>query len=163
MAEKSSLGEVTTSRGCVWGHTWTPSEDAHLLRLYSSVPRTRWSDIADSLGGGLTANAVRMRFQRFLKFDDVSSGEPLSTKERALLDRALDEVETGREKWWGREGIRELGKVGAKRWCENIKKESGVDGKKIAATGSGRGAKRAKIEEDAEEEKEGEDGEDADV
>ena len=50
------------------GHIWTPSEDATIIRLHTSIPSTRWAAIASELGSGLTANAVRLRFQRYLKF-----------------------------------------------------------------------------------------------
>ena len=70
-----------------------------------------------------------------------------------MLKHALDDVETTREKWWcvaarymelrkGREGLRVLGKVDARKWCETIKKEkSGVEN-----DAGGGGAKRVKVE-----------------
>jgi len=156
-------------RGRGTARAWTASDDETIIRLHGAVPAASWATIASELGGGLTANAVRLRFQRTLKFSGDEA--PLGTEEMALLKRALDDVESAREKWWcvaaryaelrkGRNELRDLGKMEVKLWCGNIrkmKKPEGGGGKRAGGE-AGRGAKRARVDEDTQEEDEDEDG-----
>ncbi|KAF8247082.1 hypothetical protein K440DRAFT_661692 [Wilcoxina mikolae CBS 423.85] len=114
--------------------TWTPEEDAIVMRLRATVPATSFAQIAIALGGTRTAKAVTNRYERTLKYEDLSD-EGLNPDEKKALMQALEDLESGREKWWfvaaryaelrkpKAAGMRELGKMGAKKWCGIIRGE----------------------------------------
>jgi hypothetical protein len=112
---------------------WTSKEDALVLRLRSTDPPASFSQIATALGGTRTAKAVSNRYDRTIRYDDPSD-EGLNENEKNALMQAVEDLESGREKWWfvavryaeyrkNKEGMRELGKVAAKRWCGVIRGE----------------------------------------
>jgi hypothetical protein len=89
--------------------------------------------------GGRTEAATKLRYGCVLKYDDHSSGEPLNAREKELIRKAVEDLDNGNDRWWFvaaryemlRKGkfedeVREMGKVGLKRWW-NVVKDEGKD------------------------------------
>ena len=114
---------------------WDLAEDAIVKAEATKRPPTAWAKVSEMVTAlGICPRSDRacsQRWKRNLQHDDPST-EQLTELEVMLLDKAVKEVETGKEKWWciaaryaelgkGKD-VRALGKGGVKKWSEVLTK-----------------------------------------
>jgi len=107
--------------------------------MRNTQPPSPWREVTTAVNalppGGRTQNAIGKRYQQVLQYDDQSRG-PLSEKEKTLLKKAVEDLDSGTDRWWfvaaryaelrkGDADTREMGKVGVKKWWGVVKSEEG--------------------------------------